>query len=373
MTGIAAGNGRASDGKYRGVAYESELIIVKLGTPQAGGFPRTTELMQAVDYCVKKAEAYGKPLVINLSFGNNYGSHSGTSLLETYLNDMANYGRISIVAGSGNEGAASGHTSGTVQQGRTDVVEFAVSEFETAFNLQIWKSYVDEMLVSIVAPNGREIGPISEAGGPLRYNVGKTQLLIYYGKPSPYSPYQEIFFDFIPMEEYVDGGVWEVHLVPQRIIQGNYDMWLPGGGVTNSGTGFLYPTENTTLTIPSTAAKIITVGAYDARFNQPAAFSGRGFTRETNQVKPDLVAPGVDINSCAPGGGYTIRTGTSMATPFVSGSVALMMEWGIVNGNDTYMYGEKVKAYLQRGARQLPGFTSWPNQRLGADGIIVSS
>ena len=91
MTGIAAGNGRASQGRYRGVAYESPLLIVKLGTPGERSFPRTTELMQAVDYCIRKAQEYGMPIVINLSFGNNYGSHSGNSLLESYLDDMANY------------------------------------------------------------------------------------------------------------------------------------------------------------------------------------------------------------------------------------------------------------------------------------------
>ncbi|MBO5070689.1 MAG: S8 family peptidase, partial [Roseburia sp.] len=365
VTGIAAGNGRASQGRYRGVSYESELIIVKLGRPQENGFPRTTELMQAVDYCMNKAEEYGKPVVLNLSFGNNYGGHSGISLIETYLNDMANFGRTSIVVGSGNEGAAAVHTSGTVREGQAEIVELSVGAYETGLNLQIWKSYADDMEVAIVHPNGQSVGPIQRIQGPQRFTLGNTQILLYYGMPSPYSPFQEIYFDFIPVQDYIDSGIWEIRLIPQRIVVGNYNMWLPAGGVLNAGTGFLYPTEETTLTIPSTAAKVITVGAYDGHFDQLAAFSGRGYTRETNQIKPDIAAPGVDINSCAPGGGYVVRTGTSMATPFVSGSAGLMMEWGIVRGNDPYLYGEKIKAYLIRGARHLPVLTEYPNPQLG--------
>ena len=118
---------------------------------------------------------------------------------------------------------------------------------------------------------------------------------------------------------------------------------------------------------------MITVGAYDARFGQPAAFSGRGYTRETNQVKPDIVAPGVEITSCAQGGGYAARTGTSMAAPFVSGGAALLMQWGIVEGNDPFLYGEKVKAYLRRGAKELPGFTEYPSPLVGYGSICVEN
>ncbi len=380
VAGIAAGNGRASAGRYRGVAYQSGLVVVKLGNPQEGGFPRTTELMQAVDYCLGVAERAGKPIALNLSFGNSYGSHSGTSLIETFLNDMSSRQRSAIVVGSGNEGAAAGHTSGRLDSGQTADIPFAVSPYETAFGLQIWKSYVDEMAVSVVHPDGTVAGPILPIQGPQRFSMGRTEILLYYGEPSPYSPYQEIYLDFLPVREYLDNGTWNIRLTAQTVVTGAFDLWLPSGGVLNSGTGFLFPVEETTLTIPSTAAKVITVGAYDARTNQPAAFSGRGYTRETDQVKPDLVAPGVDIVSCAPGGGYTSRTGTSMATPFVTGGAALLMEWGIVRGNDRYLYGEKLKAYLLRGANRtrIPARggaegTGYPDPQLGYGTLCVAA
>ena len=144
----------------------------------------------------------------------------------------------------------------------------------------------------------------------------------------------------------------------------NYNLWLPGGNVLNPVTGFYRPVASETLTIPSTAAKVITVGAYDSRLNAYADFSGRGGER-LSYPKPDLVAPGVNITAPVPGGGYANVTGTSFATPFVTGSAALMMEWGIVRRNDPFLWGEKVKAYLRRGAQPLPGFEKYPNESVG--------
>ena len=120
VAGIAVGNGRARQGRYRGVAYESELLVIKLGNSQVNlpveGFPRTTEVMRAVNFAVVRAVGENRPLALNLSFGNTYGSHDGSSLLETFLNDIGNYGRTTIVVGSGNEGASSGHVSGIVRE-----------------------------------------------------------------------------------------------------------------------------------------------------------------------------------------------------------------------------------------------------------------
>ena len=371
VLGIAAGNGRSSDGLYRGMAPEAGIIVVKLGNPREGSFPRTTELMQGVDYLVRNSIAYNMPMAINLSFGNNYGSHEGDSLLTNYLDSVSSLGRTVICAGAGNNGRDALHTSDNLQIGTEALVELAISEYEASLNVQLWKSYVDQFDILITNPSGERVGPLNERLGPQRFYMGNTELLIYYGKPGPFSLSQEIYIDFIPMDRYIDGGIWTFTLIPRRIVDGRYDMWLPGGGVLNTGTRFLRPNPITTLTVPGTASKVITVGAYDSRLQTYADFSGRGFTRTTNQVKPDLAAPGVEITTTKAGGGYTAVTGTSFATPFVTGGAALMMEWGIVRGNDAFLYGEKVKAYLRRGARALPGFTEYPNPQVGYGALCV--
>ena len=371
VAGVAAGNGRNSKGRYAGVAPKSNLLVVKLGSPRQDGFPRTTELMQGIDYVIKKALELRMPVAVNISFGNTYGSHDGTSLLERFIDDISNIWKSCICIGSGNEASSAGHTSGEMQEGKEEIIQLAVQNNQTAFSIQIWKEYTDVVDISLMTPAGVTVGPIQEILGSQRFSVGQTEILLYYGEPSPYSTAQEIYIDLLPKDTYVMGGVWRLILNPRKVVNGSYELWLPSENVLNKGTGFLFPTDHTTLTIPSAAGRVITVGAYNALTFAYADFSGRGYTRETNLVKPDLVAPGVNVTAAAVGGGYAQFTGTSFATPFVTGSTALMMEWGIVKGNDAYLYGEKAKAYLRRGAKELPGFTEYPNPQVGYGALCV--
>lgn len=375
VAGIAAGNGRGSEGRrYRGAAPESELVIVKMKSPQPGGFPRTTELMTGVDYLIRKAQEMRMPVAVNISFGNTYGPHDGSSLVEQYLNDVSAIWKNVICIGTGNEGTAAGHAAGIVSDEEETVQELAVQEREQPFGLQIWKSYTDEIDISIISPAGEPAGPFREKTGAQRYLTGSTELLVYYGEPKPYSVRQEIFVAFLPMRDYVDGGVWQIVLTPRRIVAGTYQMWLPAQAALNVGTAFLTPDSMSTLTVPSTAAHAVTVAAYDGRTFSYADFSGRGPSavyESAGVPKPDVAAPGVDVNAPVPGGGYRAFTGTSFAVPFAAGAAALLMEWGIVRGNDPYLYGEKVKAYLRRGARQLPGYRKWPNAQLGYGALCV--
>ena len=363
VTGIAAGNGQGMAGSLRGVAFESELIIVKLGDSEQGQFPRTTRLMEAVNYCIMEAQKAGKPVVINMSFGNNQGSHDGTDLLSTYLNAASDVWKNVIVCGSGNEAGNGIHASGMLSGRQTENVELAVGEYEPGFNLQLWKNYSDEYGVELIAPSGERSGNLRTYGAD-RLSLDNTQVYVYYGQPTPYSRYQQLYFEFVPAGGYVTPGVWRIVMTPVRIVDGRYDLWLQESATLNEDTRFFSPSEETTLTVPSAAGKVITVGAYNSRTDAYADFSGRGYTRTNDNIKPDIVAPGVNIVSTAVNGGYTVRSGTSMAVPFVGGSAALLMQWGIVKRNDPYLYGEKVKAYLIRTARHLPG-EPVPSKRTG--------
>lgn len=378
-TGVAAVAASSNSSiLLKGVASGCELLIVKLGTTPENDFPGTTQLMRGITYALRKALELNRPLVINLSYGNSYGSHDGTSLLERFLDNASGVGRNVICVGCGNEGAGGGHIEGNVKV--DDMVELAVAERELTLNIQLWKSYEDRFGVILVSP-GRVRYEVVLSGSPGRQEVvlGTTKVLIYVGMPTPYSSLQELFFVFLPTGAYVDSGVWEWQFTPEKIVSGNYQMYLPTAALRNSGTRFFQPTPNLTLTIPSTARAVISVAAYNDTLNAYADFSGRGLP-ESGQIyldseggKPDLAAPGVGILAAKAGGGTDTYTGTSFAAPMVSGAAALLMEWGIVQGNDPYLYGEKVKAFLRKGAKPIRGEGSYPNNRVGDNGIIVSS
>lgn len=368
-------------GVYQGIAPDSELLVVKLGTPQAGGFPKTTEIMRAVTYAVKKGIELGRPVVINLSFGNTYGSHDGTSLPERFLDNASEIGRTVICVGAGNEGDSNGHFAGDINEQR--VVEFSVGEYEASLSVQLWNQYNDIFRVSLQAPGDTKVLLTQSVNAEKQeFFVEQTRVLVYSGVPKPYSVLQETYFELIPIEgqQFINSGIWQLQLEPVRVVTGKYDLYLPGSEARSSRTGFLRSTPEMTLTIPSTSGKIVTVGAYDTVFEQYAAFSGRGIpqiSRESSIVvsgfiKPDLVAPGVDILAPDVLGGYRSVTGTSFATPIVTGSAAILMEWGIVQGNDIYLYGEKVKAYLRRGAQRLRGENVYPNERVGFGRLCVA-
>ena len=424
VAGIAASNGASSKGYFEGaasetsagyenssagyagslagVAPEAELLVVKLGPDIPDSFPRTTQLMKAVNWTVLTATEMGMPISINISIGNTYGPHDGSSLLETFLDAAAEVGRTSICVGSGNEGSDRGHTSLIFEQNETGTkfISLSIGDYETGLTIQLWKNYSSDCSVALIAPDGTVypivetfptltgtfLRPAASLDRSLTISTTGETILVYIGTPVPYSINQELYFDFIPKAEYLTRGIWQFRI--EKIVSNplSLNLYLPVGLTRSLETRFVDPDTSNTITIPSTASRVITVGAYDPYTDLVPDFSGRGYILEQlvtdreatgtstffqTQVKPDLVAPGVNIVSNDLLGGYSTFTGTSFAAPFVTGGAALLMEWGIVRGNDRYMYGQKIKATLQRLARQLEAYPSVPNEVSGYGALCL--
>lgn len=416
VAGIAAGS--AGSPLYQGVAPESELLIVKVGgnramegrglsgnrqveafsmqdtavsggvTPSSQNFPLTTDLMRAITYVLQKAEELDRPVAVNISIGDTYGAHDGTSLLERFIDAASEKGRNSICIGSGNEAVTGGHRAVRLfRQGNGgasmtpfegEAVELSVAPNEQSVNVQIWKNYVDEITLELTAPSGERYPVLLAQTGKQEWITGNTRVLIYVSPPTPYSVNEEIFFDFIPMEKFINSGIWTFTLRPVGENRQDIHFFLPNAVVRNSQTRFLRPDPYLSMTIPAFASRAITVGAYDGVLNAAADFSGRD--REIGEaervffaadIKPDIAAPGVGITAPSTDGQYRSFTGTSFATPIVTGSAALLLEWGIVRGNDPFLYGEKLKAYLRKGARPLLDTPLYPNIRTGYGALCV--
>ena len=346
-----------------GVANEADMIVVRVGRRQTDTFSKSTEFMRAIKFVLDRALELQRPIAINISYGSNEGSHRGQSLFEQYIDQMCSFWKNNIVVAAGNNATKAGHKRINIKndENKDTLVEIEVGQNEKILNINIWPSFVDDFNLYLVSPTGKSTQPISQDSGLIKNIIGNTRINGVFYPIAPYSLSRRITIELKSDTEIIP-GIWTLLFNPIKLVDGNIDIYLPTSEGITIDTRFLEPSKVLTVTVPGTASKVITVGSFNSRTDVVSTFSGEGDV-DGGIIKPELLAPGEDIVSYLPGGSTGALTGTSMATPHVTGVCSLLMQWGIVEGNDLFLYSQKVKSVLIEYARRNPQYTYPDNSR----------
>lgn len=371
LAGVAAASETAD---YIGAAPEAEILMVKLKPakkylrdfyllPEQVEAYSETDMMMGVRFLQQYAIREKKPLVICVGLGTASGSRTGALPFADLLNTLARQVNTVVVTCTGNEANNRTHTSGlAVSDTEPSEIEITVGADERGFVMEIWAESLDILSVAITSPSGERISRIPariDTGGVYNFLLERSQVAVNYRVVESASGYEVIFMRFINPAQ----GIWKIHVYSLTNIVGRYNAWLPLKQFLSGDTYFLNSNPSTTLTEPGAAERVISVGAYNHITDASYVASGRGYTA-TGLIKPDFVAPGVDVYGVRAGGGYTTRTGTSVAAAHAAGAAALLLTWGVTNGNLPYMGTNEVKSVLIRGAKRENN-TVYPNNIYG--------
>lgn len=371
LASIAAG--RQVDG-FIGAAPDAEIIAVKLKKArpfylekycvpkqQQAAF-ESSAVMLGIDYIVKKARELRRPVAICLGLGTNFGSHDGYSIFEEYLSSIARLDGVCLCVAAGNESQERHHMTGKiVGAGNTHDIEINVGEQAGDICLSIWNTVADRFSVSLRSPTGELISRV-----PARPNVitevklvlETTRVTIEYHFPVEGSGGQLIIIRILE----ASSGLWTVILHGDIVLDGSFHAWLPMTGFVSPSVEFLSASPYFTVTVPSTASGVIACGAYSSIDFSLYLQSSWGPSRSGKPL-PDLAAPGVNVGGYSPDG-FRAISGTSVSTAITAGACALMLQWGVAQGNDVSMSTHQIRAYLIRGCVRNEAF-QYPNDQLG--------
>ncbi|WP_148550927.1 bifunctional germination protease/germinant receptor pseudoprotease CspBA [Paraclostridium bifermentans] len=344
------------------IANKASIIAVRVGRRQVDTFSKSTEFMRAIKFILDISLELRMPVAINISYGSNEGSHRGLSLFEQYIDDMSLFWKNNIVVAAGNNASKGSHKRIQLKNGETQEVEFVVGANEKILNLNIWPNYVDEFSVLLRNPSNRNTQELSRQNPNINNRIGTTTINGVFYEIPPYALLRRVTIQMSSALQ-ITPGIWTIVFIPKDIVEGTIDMYLPTVEGLSKDTRFLEPSEILTVTVPGTASQVITVGSFNSRTDVRSSFSGEG-DFANGIYKPDILAPGEDIISYLPGGTLGALTGTSMATPHVTGVCSLLMQWGIVDGNDPFLYSQKTRSMINRSAKRSDNRV-YPNSSYG--------
>lgn len=383
LAGIAAGSPDES-GNFIGAAPLASIAMVKLKpakqylrdfyfiNPETEVY-QENDIMLALSWLNQLAYQLQMPLVICLALGSNMGSHGGNSPLSDFLNDISRRRLRVIVSAAGNETNARHHFMGTdLAPDSYEDVEISVGAHVSGFVLELWARAPELFTVDILSPTGEVFSTRpgrTNQSSEYSFIFENTTVSVDYRLVGLLTGDQLIFMRFkTPLQ-----GLWTIRVYANQVIKGAFNMWLP---MTNFLTGeviFLRSSPDITITVPSMASGIITVGAYNAADGSLYPDSGRGLVT-FSLIKPELAAPGVNITGPQPlpagappaagAAALTTRTGTSVAAAITAGACAQLMEWTILRQNNTQLNTSDFKNMLILGADRNPDI-SYPNNSWG--------
>ncbi len=332
---IAAGNGR--HGGPEGVAPGATLAFVHLAGDATGGLANlgdSVNLVEAIHFLFEQAG--DRPCCVNLSIGNHGGPHDGSTLVEQALDELlsAAPGRA-ICQSTGNYRDRSTHTSFRLAPGQHRDLTWRTDQADRTPNeLEIWYPGADRVSVRVTAPTG-EKSDVVALGGRASMSVGGTECCRVYHRARDPQNADHLVNVFLDPD--APPGDWVVTVEGDDVTDGRVQAWIERDeGCPSCQSRFVAHASGhgTTGTICN-GRRTIAVGAYDAHpEHRPlASFSSLGPTRDGRQ-KPDLTAPGVRILAARsaprpadePVNALVRKSGTSMAAPHATGTVALIFE-----------------------------------------------
>ena len=369
LAGLAAGNDQSDRAAYTGAAPDADIIMVKLRPAsqlirdvymvnEGAVAYQSNDILTGIQYLINRASILRQPIVICVALGDTFGPHNGTSVIEQYLEMTGLSNGVVTVVAVGNEANSGHHYRGELQPNSPVNIELDVSENERGFLMALWANIASRIYVSFRSPLGQTIARvpiINRRSQMYRFNLEPTMIDVHYLYTDPFTGEEGIAIRFITPTP----GIWTITAESDTTIDGTFHVWLQREGFMNAQTRFLEPNPNYTIQIPSTAEYIISVGAYDAVDNSIYVSSGRGPTRN-NVIKPDIIAPGVNVEAPRVGGGVMAYTGTSVAAAITAGAAALLLQWAILNGNLVELNTRIARGILIRGARRMENVV-YPN------------